>query len=55
MAVLLIWSLLFGGAAWIGLRIERRKMERQMQRNMKELRLSRNQHAIIADMERGEW
>lgn len=39
----------------IALLRERRKEERQMQRNLEALRIRRNQHAVIADMERGEW
>lgn len=39
----------------IALLRERRKEERQMQRNLEELRIRRNHRAIIEDMQRGEW
>ena len=39
----------------IALLRERRKEERQMQRNLEELRIRRNHRTIIEDMERGEW
>ncbi len=49
-----IWITAFGLASLIVLKSERKKEKRQMQRNMDELRMRRNRHAIIEDMER-EW
>ena len=55
---LLVW-IAYGALVLIVIRIallrERRKEERQMQRNLEELRIRRNHRTIIEDMQRGEW
>ena len=55
---LLVW-IVYGALVLIVIKIallrERRKEERQMQRNLEELRIRRNHRTIIEDMERGEW
>lgn len=55
MVFAVLWIAAFGLASLIISWSERRKEERQMQRNMEELRIRRNRRAIIEDMERGEW
>ena len=55
LAVWGIWIVLFGGAALIVSRLEKKKEERELARNMEEHRIRRNRRAIIEDMERGEW
>ena len=50
----MIWITAFVLASFIVSALETKKEERQMQRNMDELRMRRNRRAIIEDMER-EW
>ena len=51
----IIWAVAFVVYCRVSLFFERRREAREMERNMIEHRIRRNQRAIIEDMERGEW